>query len=136
MPSRSHRLPCAGVSAERARCTNVRWSAEQARRPACVTINISLPISPPDPVHMSHLGARLPQERVNSFIFDVIMVSNRLAFSMICSISERVHPALQDAGLVGQAGRGRLRVALGHVCIAFVGQEGGSLGFGSRGEGS
>ena len=58
----------------------MRWSAEQARRPACVTINISLPISPPDPVHMSHLGARLPQERVNSFIFDVIMVSNRLVF--------------------------------------------------------
>ena len=42
--------------------------------------------------------------------------------------------ALGDAGLVGRAGCGLLRMMLGHVCAALVGRRDASLGVGgSRG---
>ena len=38
---------------------------------------------PPEPARLTHLGARLPQERVKPFIFDVRVVSNLLVSDVL-----------------------------------------------------
>ena len=88
------------------------------RRPACTTSTVSPPISPLDPTHVTCLGARLPQERVGSFIRNMRLASNRLVVDLLLILQKCVPATLRCraggqvwAGLPsGGAGAGLCRV--------------------------
>ena len=94
-----YRLPCAGVEPRHARCTKRCAAAEQVRRPACITITLSPPVSPPDPARMTCLGARLPQERVGFFILDVRKATKTLVVDVLLNVQIGT-PCTEDAGVV------------------------------------
>ena len=71
----------------------------QVRRPACITITFSPPVSQPDPARMTCLGARLPQERVGFFILDVRKATKTLVVDVLLNVQIGT-PCTEDAGVV------------------------------------